>query len=97
VSLIQVIICSSVPISGPSTSDYGPMKPFFASSIVYFLVILSTSPFEYLLGSNLIPPLAPPNGMLATVSLKVMRDARATVSYRVISAEYLVPPLTGIK
>jgi hypothetical protein len=31
------------------------------------------------------------------MSLNVMRDARATVSYKVISAEYLVPPLTGIK
>jgi hypothetical protein len=41
--------------------------------------------------------LAPPNGIFATVSLKVMRDARATVSYKDISGEYLVPPLTGMK
>lgn len=88
---------SFVPISGPSTSDYGPMKPLLASVSVYFLTILSSSDFEYFCGSNLIPPLAPPNGTPATVSLKVIREARATVSYKVISGANLVPPFTGIK
>jgi len=73
------------------------MKFFLASSRVYFLVILSTSAEEYFDGSNLIPPLAPPNGMFATVSLKVMRVAKATVSYKFMSGAYLVPPLTGMK
>ena len=56
------------------------MKPLFASAKVYFLVIFSSSLCEYYDGSNLIPPFAPPNGILATVSLNVISDARATHS-----------------
>lgn len=74
------MICSSVPISGPRTSDYGPINPLLASVKAYFLTILSSSDFEYFDGSNLIPPLAPPNGTPATVSLNVINEARATVS-----------------
>jgi len=82
-------------MSGPSTSLYGPINPLLARAKVYFLVIFSISLYEYFDGSNLIPPLAPPNGMLATVSLKVMSEAKATHSWSVISGLYLVPPLTG--
>ena len=90
------MVYSFVPISGPRTSDYGPMNPFSASAMVYFLVILSSSDYEYFEGSNLIPPFAPPNGTPATVSLNVIRDAKATHSYKVIFASYLVPPFTGM-
>jgi len=64
-------------MSGPKQSIYGPIKPFFASSMVYRLVILSNSFYEYFFGSIAIPPLAPPKGTSAIVSLKVIREAKA--------------------
>ena len=67
-------------MSGPKQSTPGPMKFFLASSIVYLLVILCNSLGEYLDGSILTPPLAPPNGMSAIVSLKVIKVAKAVVS-----------------
>ena len=59
----------------------GPMNPFLINSIVYLLVTLSNSDLLRVLGSILIPPLAPPNGISATESLNVIKDASASVSY----------------
>jgi len=88
---------SFVPISGPRQSTYAPMKPFFISSIVYRLVTLSSSALDSSLGLILTPPFAPPNGTSAIASLKVIKQAKASTSYRSMSAEYLVPPLVGKK
>lgn len=89
------MIYSFVPISGPKQSIAGPINPFLASSIVYLLVILSSSAYEYLVGLILTPPLAPPNGIPAMVSLKVIKEASAIDSCKSMCSEYLVPPLTG--
>ena len=58
----------------------GPMKPFFASSIVNLRVMCSNSFSEYLVGSILIPPFAPPKGTSTMAHLKVMSIARAFTS-----------------
>jgi hypothetical protein len=67
-------------MSGPRQSIAGPIMFFLDNSNVYLLVILSSSAYEYLLGSILTPPLAPPKGISPMVSLKVIRVAKAVVS-----------------
>ena len=48
-------------------------------------------PTEYLAGSTLTPPLAPPNGTSTIAHLKVMRAASAHTSSSVTSSLYLIP------
>jgi len=82
-------------MSGPKQSTAAPINPFLISSIVYLLVTLSNSFYDNSLGLILIPPLAPPNGTSAIASLKVMREAKASTSYKLMCSSYLVPPLVG--
>ena len=71
------------------------MNPFLASSSVYLLVRDSISRAEYFLGSNYMPPLAPPKGKLMTAHFKVIKQESASTSCKSIFMANLVPPFTG--
>jgi hypothetical protein len=43
----------------------------------------------------LTPPFAPPKGISAIANLKVIKDARASTSYKSMCLSYLVPPFVG--
>jgi hypothetical protein len=80
----------------PKQSIEAPINPFFANSKVYLLVKDSISLAEYFLGSNLIPPLPPPNGRLIVAHFKVIRVDKAYTSSKSQLRAYLVPPFEGI-
>ena len=71
--MIQAITCASVPMSGAGMSLCGPIMSWIFS--MNLRVSRSSSPRESLLGSQLIPPLAPPNGRSTTAVFQVIRLA----------------------
>src|SRR4051794_23329179 len=50
---------------------------------------------DIFLGSQITPPLAPPNGILTTAHFHVIQLARARTSSSVTSGAYRTPPLAG--
>jgi len=93
VSMTHAIVCESVPTSGAGTSRSGPKTSM--SSAVYRRVILSSSPRDSLRGSQITPPLPPPNGMFMTAHFHVIQDASARTSSSVTPGSYRTPPLAG--
>ena len=71
----------------------GPMNEYISEA--YLRVILSSSFFDISLGLQMMPPLAPPNGMPTTVHFQVIHIARALTSSNVTLGWYLMPPLHG--
>src|SRR5947208_6021670 len=55
----------------------------------------SSSPIDIFLGSQITPPLAPPNGIFTMAHFQVIQLARARTSSRVTSGAYRIPPLAG--
>src|SRR5208337_917387 len=55
----------------------------------------SNSPCDILCGSQMMPPLAPPNGIFTTAHFHVIQLASARTSSRVTSGAYRIPPLHG--
>ncbi len=91
--MIHAIVCSLVFMSGAGTSRSGPMNGRI--SAVYRRVIRSSSPSESTRGSQITPPLAPPNGMLTTAHFQVIQAASARTSSSVTSGAKRMPPFAG--
>ena len=91
--MIQAIVWGLVPMSGAGTSFSGPN--WSISSAVYRRVIFSSSARERLAGSQMTPPLAPPNGMLTTAHFQVIQAASARTSSRFTFLSKRMPPLPG--
>ena len=72
--------------SGPSRIEISDVKR---------RVMRSFSASESAFGSTVIPPLAPPNGMLTTAHFQVIHIARAFTSSSVTPGWYRMPPLDG--
>jgi hypothetical protein len=93
VSIIQAMVCSSVPMSGAGMSCDGPMIGMISD--VYRRVTRCSSPREYWRGSNRTPPFAPPYGTSTRAHFHVIHIARARTSSSVTSGLYRSPPLDG--
>ena len=66
-----------------------------AISDVYRRVSRSFSSIESALGSTVMPPLAPPNGMLTTAHFQVIHIASALTSSSVTPGWNRMPPFEG--
>ena len=75
VSIIHAIVWLFVPTSGAGMSYSGPM--FSPSACVKRRVMRCSSDFETECGSNLMPPLPPPNGMRMSALFQVIIAASA--------------------
>ena len=76
--MTHAITCSLVLTSGAGTSFSGPIASMI--SAMYRRVSASSSRRDILLGSQMTPPLAPPNGMCATAHFHVIHAASAVTS-----------------
>ena len=77
-SIIQAITWALVLTSGAGMSRVGPRT--FSILSMNERVIFWSSAWVSLEGSQLTPPLAPPNGTFATAVFQVMSEARARTS-----------------
>ena len=71
----------------------GPMM--MEISVVNRRVRFSSSCIDIALGSQMTPPLAPPNGMLTSAHFHVIHIASALTSSSVTSGWKRMPPLPG--
>jgi hypothetical protein len=78
VSIIHAIVCESVYLSGAGISIYGPR--YSEIELTYLRVKRSSSFWLSFLVSTQMPPLAPPNGMLAIAHFYVISIASAVTS-----------------
>ena len=78
VSMIQAMIWPSVFTSGAGMSRSGPIR--IEISVAKRRVMCSSSERERACGSTMIPPLAPPKGMLTTAHFQVIHIASALTS-----------------
>ena len=78
VSIIQAMVCEFVYMSGAGISRSGPRM--IEISEVKRRVMRSSSSCDSDLGSTVIPPLAPPKGMLTTAHFHVIHIASALTS-----------------
>ena len=76
--MIQAMVCESVYTSGAGISWSGPISGRI--SLAYLRVILSNSLFDIRFGSQITPPLAPPNGTFTTAVFQVIHAASAFTS-----------------
>ena len=76
--MIQAIVWALVPTSGAGMSESGPMIP--SSSVAKRRVSASSSFVLIALGSQVTPPLAPPNGTSTRAHFQVIHIARARTS-----------------
>src|SRR5262249_32493657 len=81
VSITHAMIWSLVLTSGAGTSFSGPMASTISAT--YRRVSASISRFDIFDGSQVTPPLPPPNGMCATAHFQVIQAASAVTSSRV--------------
>lgn len=76
----HVMICSFVPRSGAMTSVCGPTNGII--SCIYRRDRVSSSRFDKLEGSTLIPPLTPPYGNPTRAHFQLIQIASAATSPR---------------
>ncbi len=87
------MICPFVFTSGAGISIFSPK--YLCSPLTYPLANLSNSPWDRLVGSTDIPPLAPPYGIPVTQHLKVIQIDKAFTSSKFTVGWNLTPPLPG--
>ena len=83
VSKIQAIVDAFVPTSGAGMSFSGPISLMISE--VNRRVMRSSSPRDICLGSQITPPLAPPNGSPISEHFHVIHIASALTSSSVTS------------
>ena len=83
VSITHAITCSLVLTSGAGTSLSGPMASMISAT--YRRVSDSISRRDILVGSQMTPPLPPPNGICETAHFHVIHAASAVTSSSVTS------------
>jgi hypothetical protein len=93
VSIIQAMVCSSVPTSGAGMSRSGPMIGMISDA--YRRVTRSSSLRDSDLGSTATPPLAPPYGTPMSAHFQVIHMASARTSSRSVAGWKRTPPLAG--
>ena len=93
VSIIQTIDWALLPRSGAGMSWSGPM--LVPRAWVNRRTTRSNSSVSSAVGSNEMPPLAPPNGMSQRADFQVIQEARALTSSRSTIGWNLTPPLYG--
>ena len=92
-SIIQAIVWALVLTSGAGMSRVGPRT--FSILSMNERVTFWSSASESFSGSQLTPPLAPPNGTLATAVFQVISEASARTSSTFTSGWNRTPPLYG--
>ena len=93
VSMIQAITWAFVPTSGAGMSESGPTIGW--SSVAKRRVRPSSSLPLMLVGSQLTPPFAPPNGTSTSAHFQVIHIASARTSSRSVWGWKRRPPLAG--
>ena len=90
-SIIQAIVCALVLTSGAGMSRVGPRT--FSILSMNERVIFWSSAWVRSPAGQLMPPLAPPNGTLATAVFQVISEASARTSSTSTSGWKRTPPL----
>src|SRR5205823_8137433 len=79
------------PLFSVSSPARPPLSPLFP----YTTLFRSVSPRDNLRGSQITPPLAPPNGIFTTAHFQVIQVASARTSSSETSGAKRIPPFPG--